>query len=598
MPRFAEAGHLIAVGIVQAGLGLAVGALLASLFRLTRQRYLAYWSLAWIVLSVRSAAGTTGLLLGLDQVAGRAFGVLGVFVEYLQAPALALAASSLRSREPGPTARRILLGGSMAAGAVLVGLASVLPLSLPGQIVLAVVPSYALVVAANAWFAWSFARYSPRARTAAGRLVVGFSVAYAVHLSVVGMGWAGVDLYAGATAPAVIGLLLPMGITAGIVASVIQDATEAERRLRRSEATQGALIEAIPDTLFVLDRELVFREYQPAKGFEPLVPPALFLGRRVSDVMPPGLAGDLERCIARALETGGAERHEYALPGPDGPAYYEARLSPSLPDRVIAIVRDVTRQKRAESEREALIAELAGKNVELAAKNAELERFTYTVSHDLKSPLVTILGFLGYAERALAAGDAEAARGDLDRIRSAASKMQGLLRDLLELSRIGRVAGPPREVPVEELVREVVLLLDERVRQGRVDVQIEDGLPTVCGDPVRLREVFQNLLENATRFTAGDDRTRVTIGTRGRDPDGLAVLFVRDDGLGIDPSHHERIFGLFEKLDPASEGTGIGLTVARRIVEVHGGRMWVESEGHGRGSTFCFTLPAARDGSA
>ena len=585
MPRFAETGHLIAVGIIQAGLGLAVGALLASLYRLTRQRYLAYWSLAWIVLSVRSVAGSTGLLLGVDDVAGRAFGLVATFVGYLQAPALGLAASSLKTGEAGPTTRRVLLVGTIAGAVVFVGLAAVLPMTLAGRIVLAVVPSYALVVAANTWFAWSFATHSPRAPTPAGRIVVGFSLGYAAHLLVVGMGWAGVDLYRGATAPAVIGLLLPMGITTGIVMSVIQDAAETERRLRESEATNRALLQAIPDTLFVLDREDVFRQYLPAKGFAPLVPPEQFLGRRVADVLPPEVAREHERLAARVLETGETEPHEYSLPAAEGTRHYEARLSRSAADRVIAIVRDVTRQKRAEAEREALIAELE-------KKNAELERFTYTVSHDLKGPLVTILGFLGYAEKAVASGDPRSAGRDFERIRSAATKMQTLLHDLLELSRIGRAAGVRREVPVEGLVREVVSLLDERLRQAGVEIRIEGDLPTVSGDPLRLREVLQNLLENAARFTCGAERPLVTIGSRQRDPEGRVVLFVRDNGMGIDPSHHERIFGLFEKLDPAGEGSGIGLTIARRIVEVHGGRMWVESEGPGRGSTFCFSLPA------
>jgi two-component system, LuxR family, sensor kinase FixL len=584
VPRFAETGHLILVGIIQAGLGLVVGALLASLYRLTHRRYLQYWALAWLVLSARSVSGSIGLLFDVSQVAGRAFSLLSVFVGYLQAPALGLAASSLETDEPTPATRRVLVGGTLACATVLVGLAGLLPLPLADRIVLAVVPSYALVVAANAWFTWSFAKYSPRARTRAGRIVVGFSLLYTAHLLVVGMGWAGVDLYPDAAIPAVVGLLLPMGITSGIVLSVVQDVTGSERRLRESEAAQKALLQAIPDALFVVDRDGVFREFLPPKGFEPLVPPEQFLGRQASEFLPPELAREHKRHVALALETGETQVYEYSLPVADGVGHYEARLTPSAADRVIAIIRDVTWRKRAEADREALIAELE-------AKNTELERFTYTVSHDLRSPLVTIFGFLGFAEKALGKGDPEGTRRDLERVRSAATRMEHLLRDLLELSRTGRVAAPPQEVSVEDLAREVVGLLDGPIRKRGVEVRIEDGLPTVCGDPVRLREVLQNLVENATTFTASRPCPLVTIGSRGRDETGHAVLFVRDNGIGVEPAHHERVFRLFEKLDPHGEGTGVGLAIARRIVEGHGGRIWVESEGRGRGATFCFTLP-------
>jgi signal transduction histidine kinase len=141
------------------------------------------------------------------------------------------------------------------------------------------------------------------------------------------------------------------------------------------------------------------------------------------------------------------------------------------------------------------------------------------------------------------------------------------------------------------LAREAVTLLASTISASGALVEIEEGLPTVWADPGRLREVMQNLLENALRFSAGRPEVHVTVGSRGRDEHGQDVVFVRDEGVGIDPRHQERIFRLFEKLDPGTDGTGVGLTIVKRIIEVHGGRIWVESEGEGRGSTFCFTLP-------
>ena len=125
-------------------------------------------------------------------------------------------------------------------------------------------------------------------------------------------------------------------------------------------------------------------------------------------------------------------------------------------------------------------------------------------------------------------------------------------------------------------------------------MDIQAGLPTVCGDRVRILEVIQNLLDNAAKFMGDQPNPRIEIGARGEGDD--AVFFVRDNGLGIDPRHHERIFGLFDKLDSAGEGTGVGLALVKRIVELHGGRIWVESEGAGKGAVFCFTLPARTGG--
>lgn len=229
---------------------------------------------------------------------------------------------------------------------------------------------------------------------------------------------------------------------------------------------------------------------------------------------------------------------------------------------------------------------------ELEKKNAELERFTYTVSHDLKSPLVTITGFLGFLEQDAASGNTEKVRGNIKRINNAAHKMQALLNDLLELSRIGRLINPPEEIRFEEIVHEAV----DRVR-GRLDeinaiVEIQTHMPIIRGDRVRLVEVVQNLIENAAKYSNPAAHTRIEIGCQ-PDPHGAPVFFVRDNGIGIAPKYHERIFGLFNQLNAQAEGTGIGLTLVKRIIEVHNGQIWVESEA-GKGATFFFTLPAAK----
>jgi PAS domain S-box-containing protein len=243
---------------------------------------------------------------------------------------------------------------------------------------------------------------------------------------------------------------------------------------------------------------------------------------------------------------------------------------------------DITERMQTEAEREELIAELE-------SRNAELERFTYTVSHDLKSPLVTINGYLGYLEQDAASGNLERLKSDTQRISEAVNKMHKLLTELLELSRIGRMMNPPVSVPFDELIKAALDILHGQLEKRNVTVRIQPNLPSVHGDRQRLTEVLQNLIDNAAKYMGDQPNPVIEIGQQG-DENGKPIFFVKDNGIGVAHEYHERIFGLFNKLDPQSEGSGIGLSLVKRIIEVHGGRVWVESE-LGKGSTFYFTLP-------
>ena len=254
--------------------------------------------------------------------------------------------------------------------------------------------------------------------------------------------------------------------------------------------------------------------------------------------------------------------------------------------QVVLIHNDISERVQAEAEREALIGELE-------SQNAELERFTYTVSHDLKSPLITIKGFLGFLEQDARAGNVERVQADIARISAAAQRMEQLLSELLELSRIGRMVNPSEQVSFEELAQEALYMMEGRLDQRGVEARIAPELlrpdgPTVYGDRPRLREVLDNLVDNAIKFMGSQPHPQVEIGVRHDEKE--RVFYVRDNGMGIDPPYHEKVFGLFEKLDAETDGSGVGLAIVKRIVQVHGGRVWVESEGAGQGSTFCFTL--------
>lgn len=228
-------------------------------------------------------------------------------------------------------------------------------------------------------------------------------------------------------------------------------------------------------------------------------------------------------------------------------------------------------------------------------KVAELERFTYTVSHDLRSPLTTIKGFAGAIEQDLQDGRYDRMGGDLTRISRAVDRMSDLMRDLLELSRVGQVANLPETVNMNLLVDDVLEQLAGSLKNHNLNVEVQPDLPVVSCDRRRMSEVLQNLLENAINHMGEQTAPKIRFGMR--EEKGINIFFVQDNGIGIDEKYQEIIFGLFNKLDARSEGTGIGLALVRRIIEVHGGRVWVESEGKGAGSRFCFTLDNDKENS-
>jgi PAS domain S-box-containing protein len=227
---------------------------------------------------------------------------------------------------------------------------------------------------------------------------------------------------------------------------------------------------------------------------------------------------------------------------------------------------------------------------ELENKNAELERFTYTVSHDLKSPIVTIKGFLGFLKQDVASGNMQRFEIDLERISGAATKMEQLLKDLLELSRIGRVLNPMARIPFNTLIDEVLSIVHGQVEMRGIRVSVQPNLPLIYGDRQRLTEVLQNLIDNAAKYMGDQASPQIDVGMSDM-TENEYLFFVRDNGMGIPSQYHERVFGLFNKLDLKSEGTGVGLALVKRIIEFHGGRIWIESEGKNMGATFYFTLP-------
>jgi PAS domain S-box-containing protein len=230
---------------------------------------------------------------------------------------------------------------------------------------------------------------------------------------------------------------------------------------------------------------------------------------------------------------------------------------------------------------------------ELARKNAEMERFVYTVSHDLRTPLISMSGFLGFLKQDAEKGDMKRVDEDFRIVSDAITKMDKLLQDTLELSRIGRIVNPPENVPFGEIVSEALAQSSAKLSSKNVRVTVEDDLPIVQVDRIRLVEVLVNLLENSVKYMGDQPQPRIEIGKR-LDCENM-VLFVRDNGIGIEPIRHDKVFELFYKVDKKSEGSGAGLAIVKKIIEVHGGKIWIESD-LGKGCTVCFTLEPAKPG--
>ena len=246
----------------------------------------------------------------------------------------------------------------------------------------------------------------------------------------------------------------------------------------------------------------------------------------------------------------------------------------------ITIMKDITERKRAEEEREILLKELE-------AKNRELEHFTYTVSHDLRSPLVTIQGFTNMLQQDLEENNQENAENDLKYIKNAATKMDGLLNDLLKLSRIGRIANPPEDVPFGEIAKGALEQTAEQIKSSGVAISVADDFPTVHVDRTRMEEVLVNLIGNSIKYRGEQPQPAIEIGHRAEGKE--TVFFVKDNGMGIDKSLHEKVFELFFRVNTSGEGTGAGLAIVKRVIAVHRGRIWIESE-EGKGCKVCFTL--------
>jgi PAS domain S-box-containing protein len=375
-----------------------------------------------------------------------------------------------------------------------------------------------------------------------------------------------------------------------------RDVTEihsVQRALSDSERRYHSLFDAALDYILVIAPDGVLVDVNPSACRALGYSKDEVLGTHFSRIVDPAA---LDRLLPRADEI--VERRkvrgEREIRCKDGSRVSVEFAASALPDgNVLAVVRDVSERKRAQAALAELNASLEQRvqerTAELEAANRELDSFSHSVSHDLRAPLFQINGFATLLRKDRASSLSSDAVRFLECIEHGSDQMGQLLESLLGLSRAGRVALQRSPVDMQALVGEVLMML-RGPETARAELRIGE-LPQVRGDATLLRQVWQNLLGNALKFSRHAESPRIEVGAERRD--GAIEFFVRDNGAGFDMQQAGRLFGVFERLhtDQEFEGTGAGLSIVKRIVERHGGRVGASGE-PGRGACLRFSLPA------
>ncbi len=369
-------------------------------------------------------------------------------------------------------------------------------------------------------------------------------------------------------------------------------ATELEQRvaertaaLQASEAELRALFAAMTDTILVLDAQGRCLKIAPTNPPPLQKRPASLIGKTLAEVYPPDQAAELFARIQQALETRQPVNVEYAVLLANQTFWFASIVAPMLADQVIWVSRDITDRKRAEEE-------LAQRAADLARSNAELEQFAYVASHDLQEPLRMVSSYVQLLQRRYSGKLDADADEFIGYAVDGAMRMQRLINDLLLFSRVGTRGKPFTPIACDAALDAALTNLQIALEESHA-VITREPLPTLLADEGQIVQLLQNLIGNAIKFHGAAVPQVHIAATR---TDALWTFAVRDNGIGIDPQFGERIFILFQRLHSRSEypGTGIGLAICKKIVERHGGRIWVESALN-QGTTFYFTLPAMRN---
>jgi signal transduction histidine kinase/ActR/RegA family two-component response regulator len=382
---------------------------------------------------------------------------------------------------------------------------------------------------------------------------------------------------------------------------------QTEAALRKSEAENRAILQALPDMMFQLSLDGRFLQYHATKGNDLWRPPEEFIDKSIHEVFPQASAEQIMRCIDNAIRTQQMQECEYQLPFSDGLRHYEARLVKQNGDRLLFIVRDISAQKAAEAalyaERTSLTERVEERTAALHAANAQLLRalqardeFMANVNHELRTPLTPILAFADLLQNEHYGPLNSHQKQIIANIKNSARDLLELINTILDFSDIktGELTLEIEPFDLHALCRGSLRQIESAARKKdlRISSKLDSAVSTIEADPRRVKQMLNHLLSNAVKFTPDG-------GTIGLDVSGdtttHAVFFsVWDTGIGIDTAHLPELFQPFKQIqnNPTREheGTGIGLALVRYLAELHGGSIAVESQ-VGQGSRFTISLP-------
>ena len=370
----------------------------------------------------------------------------------------------------------------------------------------------------------------------------------------------------------------------GLIGNMISSAftrMRTEMRLHEAQLTNEAILRALPDWLYIINKGGEFTGTNNSSTLPDYIPDYGLIGKTFGDVMPTEIALSFTEALSQVIDTEMASSFEYYDNTIYKDRFFKAIIAPFKANEYLVIIRDITDLKQAQNE-------LVSKAKKLEQSNKELEEFAYVVSHDMKQPIRTIISYLSLLKKKHLQVLPPEAQEFVNFSIDGANKMNDLIRDILQYSRLDQQLSVETGVSLNNVMGKVMKSLHDIITVNNAEVICAD-LPTVTGNETMLTELFQNLTENGIKYNTSEKKT-IQIRVSERPAEWL--FHISDNGIGFEQQYAQQIFKMFKRLHTEGDfqGTGIGLAICQKVVEKHGGQIWAESQ-KGVGSNFFFTLP-------